>query len=68
MRPVLLATPKAKRPRSCPRTECSDDISDLAWSCLGVRPEEQSQSGVDRGIRRSPWDAAQLPFLQVQQL
>ena len=68
VRPVLLATPKAKWPRSCPRTECSDDISDLAWPCLGVRPEERSQSGVDRSIPRSPWDAALLPFLQVQQL
>jgi len=48
----LQPTPTGKRPRGRPRTRWSDYISDFAWSCLGVEPEELSEISVDREIFR----------------
>jgi len=37
---VLLAKPTGKRPRGCPRSRWSGNISDLAWSRLDVELAE----------------------------
>ena len=41
-----------KRPRGCLRIRWSDYISDLAWSCLGLDPNELSEIPGDREIFR----------------
>jgi len=50
-RQVLVATPNGEQPGR-PRARCSDYISDLAWSSLGVEPAELSEIAVDRDIFR----------------
>ena len=42
--------PRKKRFRGHPRPRCSDYISDLAWSRLGVEPAELSEIAVDREV------------------
>jgi len=46
-RQVLLAIPTGKQPRGHSRTSWSDYISELAWSHLGVEPEELPEIAVD---------------------
>jgi len=47
---VQLAKPTEKRFRGHPRPRCSEYISDLAWSRLGVEPAELSEIFVDREV------------------
>jgi len=49
-RQVQLAKPTEKRFRDHPRPRCSECISDLAWSRLGVEPAEPSEIAVDREV------------------
>ena len=44
---VLLATPRGKLFRGCPRTSCSDYVSDLAWTCFGVTSAELSVTAIN---------------------
>ena len=46
VRHVLLATSTGKQPRSIQRTRYSDCVTDLAWSCLRVKPGELSEIAV----------------------
>jgi len=58
-RQVLLATLTGKRSRGRPRTRWSDYISDLAWSRLGIKPEELSEIAIDCEVSR---DLGLLPL------
>jgi len=47
---VLLATLMRKRPRDQERTRRRNDISNFAWSRLGVHPTEQSDVAENREV------------------
>jgi len=49
---ALLCIHTENRPRSRPGTSWSDNISDLAWSRLGVKPAEISDISVGRAVFR----------------
>jgi len=48
VRQAPLAKPTGKQPSFWSRSRCSNCISDLAWSRLGVEPAELSEIAVDR--------------------
>ncbi|KAK3564684.1 hypothetical protein QTP86_024812, partial [Hemibagrus guttatus] len=45
---VFRACPTGKRPRGRPRTRWRDYVSQLAWECLGVPPEELEEVSGER--------------------
>ncbi|KAK3542555.1 hypothetical protein QTP86_029613, partial [Hemibagrus guttatus] len=49
---VFRACPTGKRPRGKPRTRWRDYVSQLAWECLGVPPEELEKVSGEREIWR----------------
>jgi len=49
---VLLSAPKGKWPRNGPRTRSRNNVADLVWSRLGVKPAEVYEIAEDVEVRR----------------
>jgi len=67
-RQVLPAILKGMRTRSRPWIRWSDYISDLAWSCIGIEPEELLEIAVDREAIRALLGMLPPTLLRVKQL